>query len=213
MGNYIFDTDVLVQALSEAKDRGEHDFGRHVLPRLVERAARVYAYDFSGNSVPGVRDYEESAYWRDVGTIDTYFTANQDILGSEPRFNLFNPQWIVRSSNYQGPSCRILHGSVRNCVLDAGTLVRGARAVNSILRREVVLEEDVEIEDCIVMDHTLIRRGSKLRRVIVDRFNVIDSRTRLGHDLEADRASHFVSPGGIVVLPKGPYTPETTRFH
>jgi glucose-1-phosphate adenylyltransferase len=91
--------------------------------------------------------------------------------------------------------------------------VRGASAVNSILRREVVLEEDVEIEDCIIMDHTLIRRGSKLKRVIVDRFNVIDSGTRLGHDLEADRAGHFVSPSGIVVLPKGRYTPETTRFH
>jgi glucose-1-phosphate adenylyltransferase len=213
MGNYIFDTDVLVQALREAKDRGEHDFGRHVLPRLVDGSARVYAYDFSSNRVPGVRAYEEPAYWRDVGTIDAYFAANQDVLGGEPRFNLFNPQWVVRSSNYQGPTCRILDGSVRNCVLGPGTLVRGASAVNSILRREVVLEEDVEIEDCIIMDHTLIRRGSKLKRVIVDRFNVIDSGTRLGHDLEADRAGHFVSPSGIVVLPKGRYTPETTRFH
>jgi glucose-1-phosphate adenylyltransferase len=213
MGNYVFDSEVLVQALREAKDRGEHDFGRHVLPRLVERGARVYAYDFSGNRVPGVRAYEEPAYWRDVGTIDAYFAANQDVLGAEPRFNLFNPQWVVRSSNYQGPTAKILAGSVHNCVLGAGTLVRGASAVNSILRREVVLEEDVEIEDCIIMDHTLIRRGSKLKRVIVDRYNIVEAGTRLGYDLEADRAGHFVSPSGIVVLPKGRYTPETTRFH
>ena len=213
MGNYVFDTEVLVRAVREAKERGEHDFGRHVLPRLVDRSARVYAYDFSGDRVPGVRAYEEPAYWRDVGTIDTYFAANHDVLGAEPRFNLFNPQWVVRSSNHQGPTCKILAGSVRNCVLGAGTLVRGACAVNSILRREVMLEEDVEIEDCIIMDHTLIRRGSKLRRVIVDRYNIIEAGTRLGHDLEADRAGYFVSPSGIVVLPKGRYTPETTRFH
>jgi glucose-1-phosphate adenylyltransferase len=213
MGNYIFDTDVLVRALREANERGEHDFGRHVLPRLV-RSHGVYAYDFDTNTIPGMRDYEEAGYWRDVGTIDTYFDANMDTQGREPRLNLFNPQWTVRSSNYQGPSARILDGTVRNSTLGAGTLIKGGSVSNSILRREVVIEDDVEVEDCIIMDHTLVRRGARLRRVIVDRYNVVEAGSIIGHDLEADRASQrFVTQSGIVVLEKGPYTPESTRFH
>jgi glucose-1-phosphate adenylyltransferase len=212
MGNYIFDTDLLVRALREANERGEHDFGKHVLPRLIA-GRRAYAYDFHTNEIPGVREYEEAGYWRDVGTIDAYFAANMDLLGREPRLNLFNPQWTVRSSNYQGPSARILDGRVRNAGLGAGTLIQGGSVINSILRREVVVEDDVELEDCIVMDHTLIKRGARLRRVIVDRYNVIEAGQRIGHDIEADRAGRFVTESGIVVVPKGPYTPESTRFH
>jgi len=212
MGNYLFDTDVLLQALSEANARGEHDFGRHVLPRLVGTHA-VYAYDFSRNRIPGLRDYEEAGYWRDVGTIDAYFQANLDVLGETPRFNLFNPQWTVRSSNYQGPTARILDGTIRNSTLGAGTLIRGGSISHSILRREVVVEPDVELEECIVMDHTLIRRGARLRRVIVDRFNVVPAGTRIGYDRDEDEARWFTTESGIVVLPKGAYSPQSTRFH
>jgi glucose-1-phosphate adenylyltransferase len=137
-----------------------------------------------------------------------------DTLGREPRLNLFNPQWTVRSSNYQGPSARILDGTVRNSTLGAGTLIKGGSVSSSILRREVVIEDDVEVEDCIIMDHTLIRSGAKLRRVIVDRYNVVEAGSVIGYDLDADRASQrFVTQSGIVVLEKGPYTPESTRFH
>jgi glucose-1-phosphate adenylyltransferase len=81
------------------------------------------------------------------------------------------------------------------------------------VRREVVLEDGVEIDNCIIMDHVLIRAGSKLKRVIVDRYNVIEHGERIGHDPGADRANRFVTESGIVVIPKGPYTPEGTRFH
>lgn len=212
MGNYLFDTDVLLQALRDANARGEHDFGRHVLPRLVNSHA-VYAYDFSRNRIPGLRDYEEAGYWRDVGTIEAYFQANLDVLGETPRFNLFNPQWTVRSSNYQGPTARILDGTIRDSTLGSGTLIRGGSISRSILRREVVIEPDVELDECIVMDHTLIRRGARLRRVIVDRFNVVPAGTRIGYDRDEDDARWFTTASGIVVLPKGPYSPQSTRFH
>lgn len=212
MGNYLFDTDVLLQALRDANARGEHDFGRHVLPRLVNSHA-VYAYDFSRNRIPGLRDYEEAGYWRDVGTIEAYFQANLDVLGETPRFNLFNPQWTVRSSNYQGPTARILDGTIRDSTLGSGTLIRGGSISRSILRREVVVEPDVELDECIVMDHTLIRRGARLRRVIVDRFNVVPAGTRIGYDRDEDDARWFTTASGIVVLPKGPYSPQSTRFH
>jgi len=212
MGNYLFDTDVLVQALRDAKERNESDFGRHILPRLSQ-THRVHAYDFGSNRVPGVREYEEQGYWRDVGTIESYFDANQDVLGAEPRFNLFNSHWQIGSSNYQGPTARIVDGNIRNCMIGGGTLIKGGTLRNTIIRREVVLEEDVELEDCIIMDYVVIRRGARLKRVIVDRYNTIEPLSRIGYDLEEDRRGSFVTDSGIVVVAKGGYGAVTDRYH
>jgi glucose-1-phosphate adenylyltransferase len=99
MGNYLFDPHVLIRLLEEAGRRGATDFGRDILPRLAQRA-RVFAYDFSGNYVPGVRDHEEPAYWRDVGTLEALAAARQDALGQPPRFNLWNPHWPIRGEGH-----------------------------------------------------------------------------------------------------------------
>ncbi|MGA8054344.1 MAG: glucose-1-phosphate adenylyltransferase [Burkholderiales bacterium] len=202
MGNYLFNTDVMVDALKAASLRGEHDFGKHVLPKLKE-TRRLYAYDFATNMVPGTKPYEEHAYWRDVGTLDAYFQAHQDLLGAEPRFDVFNPAWRVFSSNYQGPVARMLDARLKNSVVAAGSLVRQASITNTIIRREVTIEEDVEIEDCIIQDHCHINRGVKLRRAIVGGYNVIDAGTRIGFDRELDSRRHHVTPSGITVVGPG----------
>jgi len=95
MGNYIFRPEVLGKALREARARGDTDFGRDVLPRLCTES-RVYAYDFRGNVVPGVQEYEERAYWRDVGTLSALAAAQQDAMGHRPRFSLWNQRWPIR---------------------------------------------------------------------------------------------------------------------
>jgi glucose-1-phosphate adenylyltransferase len=206
MGNYVFSTDVLIDALNEAKVRGEQDFGRHLLPRMI-KTHRVFAYDFSTNQVPGVREYEEPAYWRDVGTIDAYFDAHFDTLGLEPKFNVFNPQWRIGSSNYQGPSARIVRAQVENSILGAGTLLRGGSVKDSIIRREVIVEDGAELDECIVMDYAIIRRGARLKRVIIDRYNTIAPDSRIGYDADKDRAAGYhVTESGIVVIPKGDHT-------
>lgn len=202
MGNYLFNTEVLKQALLEARERGENDFGRHILPRLI-RSHKVYAYDFSTNRVPGTRAYEEPAYWRDVGTIEAYYAAHMDLLGLEPRFNIFNPKWRIFSSGYQGPSSKIIDGQIKNSLIGAGAIIKGGSIRNSIIRREVMIEEDVELEDCIIMDYTIIRKGARLRRVIVDRYNTIAAGTQIGYDSDADRARYHVSESGLVVVSKG----------
>jgi glucose-1-phosphate adenylyltransferase len=92
MGNYLFNPGILLEVLDQANRRGDTDFGRHILPRLLH-SHRVFAYDFAGNRVPGVRPQEERGYWRDIGTIEAYQAAQQDVLGQFPRFNLVNPQW------------------------------------------------------------------------------------------------------------------------
>ena len=140
---------------------------------------------------PGVAEYEEHAYWRDVGTIDGYFEAHRDTLGEQPRFTLFNPQWLINFSNYQGPSARIR---------------------NSVLRREIIVEPDVEIDDCIIMHYSVIRRGYRLKEVIVNCYNDIPPNTVIGHDQAADRTTYHVSEGGIVVLTKRTEVPDVTCY-
>lgn len=203
MGNYIFDANVLLKALKETQEAGETDFGQHVLPRLL-RTHRLYAYDFATNRVPGILPYETQVYWRDLGTIDAYFDAHQDVLGYEPVFDMFNPDWPVYSSGYQGPVARVLGGEIRNSLLGAATMIHeGAKISNSIIRRETVIEEDVVLEDCVVMDYVRIGRGARLRKVIVDRHNIIEAGDRIGFDAVKDRQRFHVSEGGVTVVPMG----------
>lgn len=203
MGNYLFNTQVLVEALREARRRGETDFGRHVLPRLMETHS-LFAYDFASNRIPGIKPYEEPMYWRDVGNIDAYFEAHKDVLGLEPCFDLFNPQWPIYSSDYQGPVARVIGGQIQNSLLGAATVVHGhTRIRNSIIRREAIIEEDAELDECIIMDYVRIGRGAQLRRVIVDRHNLIEPGAQIGFDPEQDRRRYQISPGGVVVVPIG----------
>jgi glucose-1-phosphate adenylyltransferase len=211
MGNYVFDTACLVEALRESHARGEKDFGRDVLPRLA-RTHRVYAYDFLQNRVPGVRRQEERAYWRDVGTVDAYFDANMDILGPSPHFNLFNPRWPIRSSSYQGPATHILAGTIERSQIGPGTLIRGGTIRESIVRREVLIEDDVVLERCVIMDHCVIRRGARLRNTIVDRYNTIASGTRIGYEPAADAKRFHVSEGGVTVVPMAPVRQDANLY-
>jgi glucose-1-phosphate adenylyltransferase len=202
MGNYLFDTDVLVDALKETKRRGGTDYGGDVLPRLLA-THRLFAYDFTGNRVPGLRAYEEQSYWRDLGTIEAYFAAHQDLLGRRPRFDTFNPRWPIYSSNYQGPVAKVLGGQVHNTLFGGGTVIDGATLRNCVVRREVVVEEDAVLDECVVMDYVRVGKGARLRRTIVDGYNRIPPGTVIGEDPEEDRRRYHVSPSGIVVVPMG----------
>ncbi len=203
MGNYLFKADLLRSALEEAHQRGETDFGHHVLPRLSQ-THRVFAYDFATNVVPGTKPYEEKGYWRDVGTLDAYFDAHLDVLGMQPGFDAFNPQWPIYSSHYQGPTARVIRGTLDNVLMGAATIVGNARIRNSILRREVVVEDGAEIEDCVIMDYVRIGAGARLRRAIIDRHNSIAPGATIGFDHAGDRAAGYhVTEGGLVVAPLG----------
>ncbi len=107
MGNYVFNTRVLTEALHEAHRLGKTDFGGDILPQLL-KSRRMLAYDFASYTVPGIKPYENHPYWRNMGTIESYFAANQDTLGLKPRFDLSNPEWQIFSSCYQGPVAKII---------------------------------------------------------------------------------------------------------
>ncbi|MGD8885709.1 MAG: glucose-1-phosphate adenylyltransferase [Gammaproteobacteria bacterium] len=204
MGNYIFTTEVLVDALVRANKEGKTDFGKDVLPSLLD-AHQLYAYDFSTNEIPGVKPYEEVGYWRDIGSIDAYYAAHMDALGEKPRFDTFNPQWPIFSSNYQGPVARIIGGEIENSVFGAACVIhKNTRIRNCIIRREAVVEEGAELEDCIIMDYACIGSDAKIRGAIIDRHNKIETGTRIGFSRSNDEQRYYVTPGGVVVIQRGP---------
>jgi glucose-1-phosphate adenylyltransferase len=202
MGNYLFNTEMLLKALEEANTRGETDFGHQVLPRLLS-TQRLYAYDFCENQIPGIKPYEEIGYWRDIGTIDAYFEAHREMLGKEPNFDTFNPQWPIYSSHYQGPIAHIFNSTVDDSLLGTAAVVDNASIRHSIIRGETVIEPGVELDECVIMDYVRIGRGSHLRRVIVDRHNYIKPGTVIGYDHEADKQRYHVTPQNVVVISKG----------
>src|SRR3989454_3487250 len=203
MGNYLFSRQARTDALlADARRSTDHDFGRSIIPELVP-GGRVYAYDFQTNEVPGVKPYEEPAYWRDVGTIEAYWEAHMDLLGESPRFDLDNRAWPIRSEHHPGPPARFIGADVDNAQIGEGSLVKRATIRNSILGRSVWVNEGAVIEDSIVMDHTTVGKGARLRRAIIDRFNIIPAGAEIGHDPAADRRSYHVDGSGLVVVPRG----------
>jgi glucose-1-phosphate adenylyltransferase len=203
MGNYLFNRDTLVDTLLEdARRSTEHDFGRTIIPELFT-AGRVFAYDFQANEVPGLKPYEERGYWRDVGSVESYWHAHMDLLGEAPRFDLDNPAWPILASRYHGPAARILGGEIDNAHVGEGSLIRHAAVRGSILGRGVQVGEGCVIEDSIVMDGTRLEKGVRLRRVIVDRFNRLERGTTIGENPEEDARRYHVDRSGIVVIPRG----------
>jgi glucose-1-phosphate adenylyltransferase len=201
MGNYIFSTEVLVSELRRAHAAGESDFGKHILPRML-KTHRLLAYDFSTNLIPGVSEYEEPAYWRDVGTIDAYFEAHLDTLGARPRFRMTNPQWPIYAIADQSESAQIESGTITRSVVGSGCIVNGAMLDHTMLRRAVNVEEDAMLDHCIVMDRSRIGRGARLRRVIVDQDNFIPPGECIGFDPARDSERFAISEGGITVVPR-----------
>jgi len=201
-GNYLFNTDVLINAVADAQKKKQHDFGRHVLPSLVD-TAKLYAYDFAKNKIPGIRPCEEEGYWRDIGTIKAYWDAHKDILGPTPLFELNNEQWPIHPAHYVGPAAKILHGDIINSYIAEGTLINNATVRNSVLRRGVVVEDNVEVSDSIVMDHVVIKQGCRIRNAIIDRFSVVEEDVQIGYDIDVDRWRLHVDACGIAIVPRG----------
>lgn len=202
MGNYIFRADVLVKVLRDAAQAGESDFGKHILPRMV-RSHRLVAYDFTTNVVPGVAPFEEPAYWRDVGTIESYFDAHFDTLGARPKFRLRNREWPIYASAELAEAAQIEAGEITRSVIGSGSVIEHACLDHALLRQEVRVESDAHLSHSIVMDRSVIGRGARIRRAIIDEDNHIPPGERIGFDLARDRDRFHVSPSGIVIVPRG----------
>lgn len=209
MGNYLFDTGLLIRTLLEDSRRStEHDFGRTIIPEIFPRH-RVFAYNFLRNDIPGVRPYEEQGYWRDVGTLRSFWEAHMDLLGPTPAFDLQNSEWPILGGVYDGPPARVVEGEVRDALIGEGCRIEGGRVVRSVLGRGVHIAKGVEICESIIMDYADIAAGAKLKGVIVDRFNVIPAGIELGVGSGIDERRFFRDPSGLIVLERGETGPPT----
>jgi glucose-1-phosphate adenylyltransferase len=210
MGNYLFNPEVLRQALIDDSTSGasRHDFGHDLIPSLIDRVP-VYAYNFMTNRIRG--DSEENlSYWRDVGTLDSYYEANMDLRDARPQLNLYNPHWPLRTAYKNQPPAKFVfdengrRGQALHSVISEGCIVSGGTVRNSVLGRSVFIHSYSHVEDSVVMDYAEIGRHARIRRAIIDKNVYVPDGEEIGYDLERDRQRFFVTDSGLVVIPKGP---------
>lgn len=212
MGNYVFNTDLLIQLLEEdaADPTSDHDFGKNVLPKALAEGRRMGCYNFHLNEVPGVSNSEERCYWRDVGTIQSYWEANMDLRAINPIFDLYNQQWPLRTAVYPDPPAKFAfdeptrRGAAINSIVAEGSIISGGEVKNSVIGRNVFIHSFARVEDSIILDRTHVGRGAQLRRCIVDKFCQLPPGISVGYDPDQDRANGFTvdEASGITVVPR-----------
>jgi glucose-1-phosphate adenylyltransferase len=204
MGIYIFDTPILIRELvTDAEKETSHDFGQDIIPALVESGERVFAYLFWDENK------KESKYWRDVGTLDAYYEASMDLIAVDPVFNLYDPDWPLRTYQPQLPPAKFVfseetrRGFALDSLVSMGCIVSGSEVRHSILSPNVRVHSFCVIQDSIIMPNAKIHRHSHIQRAIIDRDVEVPAGALIGLNPEEDRRRHTVSDGGVVVVTPG----------
>ncbi len=202
MGIYIFRAEVLERALEDDATRqdSEHDFGKNIIPSLI-RTSAVYAYRFHDENKKAAK------CWRDIGTLDAYFDASMDLCQVNPEFNLYDPEWPLRTYMPQAPPAKFVFaeegrrcGQALDSVISGGCIISGSRISGSILGPNVRVHSFCDIEQSILMPDVRVGRHARIRRAIIDRDVLIPRGALIGYDPEEDRRRHAVTDNGIVVV-------------
>lgn len=208
MGNYIFSADALVELLHEndATEETGHDIGGDLIPLMVGKG-EAHVYDFTHNKVPGQTDRPH--YWRDVGTIDSYFDAHMDLIDDFPAFDLYNAEWPIYTLGRTLPPAKVVsdgtHGAatVGRSLISNGAVVSGGVVEGSVLSPGVRIHGSAVVENSVLLDDVVIGEGAQIRNAVLDKNVVVPPGARIGHDADHDAAHYTVSDAGVVVLAKG----------
>jgi len=210
MGNYVFNADVLMKAvIDDAElDESNHDMGGDVIPAFVARN-EAFVYDMTENDVPG-STARDRLYWRDVGTIDSFFDAHQDLISAEPEFNLFNNEWPIYTQQWNSPPAKFAQddkghaGEMTESLVGLGCLVKGAKVTRSVVGPWVRILSGAEVSDSVVFEKVAIGEGAIVRRAILDKGVVVAPGATIGVDPDLDRSRGFtVTESGLTVVAKG----------
>ncbi|MFP7760431.1 glucose-1-phosphate adenylyltransferase [Marisediminicola sp. LYQ134] len=210
MGNYIFNADVLMDAVIRDGDlaSSNHDMGGDIVPWFVSQGDAA-VYDLNRNEVPGATD-RDRYYWRDVGTIDSFFDAHQDLISALPIFNLYNNEWPIFNQQLNAPPAKFVRDSSGNLgttidsIVSLGSVLSGAHIERSVLGPWATIGGGAKVIDSIVFDRVRIGPGAEIRRAILDKEVVVAAGASVGLDADADRARGFtVTDSGITVVGKG----------
>ena len=215
MGIYVFEADVLIKALEDDAGRdSKHDFGKDILPSLIGHAP-VYSYRFSDENK------KANKYWRDIGELDAYYEANMDLVQVNPDFNLYDPEWPIRTWMPQAPPAKFVfndegrRGHALDSIISSGVIVSGSSVRGSILCPNVRVHSYCDIERSILMPGVRVGRHARIRNAIIDRDVFVPRGAVIGYDLEEDRKRHTVTAKGVVVVTtdEEPFvaTPEETE--
>jgi len=207
MGNYVFTTRTLVEAVSidAADEASDHDVGGDIITVLVERG-EAEVYDFDSNDVPGATG-RDRGYWRDVGTLDAYHEASMDLVSVEPVFNLYNREWPILTGSEPLPPAKFVstgggEGRAIDSLVCQGAVVSGGVVRRSVVSPEVRVEAGAQVEDSVLMNGVVVGPRAVIRRAIIDKNVRVPEGARIGVDLELDRRRFAVSDGGVVVIGK-----------
>lgn len=208
MGIYVFNTETLAKAvIDDAKTDSSHDFGKNVIPALLKEGKNLQAYSFLDS------DRKVEAYWRDIGDLDSFFEANMDLCNVDPVFNLYDEAWPIHTYAEPLPPAKTVFadeegsapraGKALDSLISQGAIISGSKVNHSVLSPRVRVHSYSEIEHSILMHGVEVGRNCKIRNTIIDKKVKIPENTVIGHNLEEDRKHFTVSPGGVVVIPKG----------
>jgi glucose-1-phosphate adenylyltransferase len=204
MGNYIFRRDAMEEALildSEDVD-SRHDIGGNIIPAMT-KAGLAKVYDFADNNVPGETE-RDKGYWRDVGSIDSYFEAHMDLVSPLPIFNLYNRQWPILTNPPSLPPAKFSErGIAFDSVVGAGTIISGGELRRTVASYDVYAGRDSVVENSVLMPSVKIGENAKVRNAILDKNVIVEPGAMIGFDAERDRERFTVSAGGIIVVGKG----------
>jgi glucose-1-phosphate adenylyltransferase len=209
MGNYIFTTRALIEAVTTdaAAKNSKHDMGGNIVPMMVEEG-EASVYDFTLNKVPGATDRDRN-YWRDVGSLDSYYDAHMDLISLHPEFNLYNYEWPILTWQDPLAPAKFVHdsegrvGHALNSMVCAGAVISGGEVRRSVVSPGVRVNSYAQVEGCVLMHGVRVSRHAVVRNAIVDKDVVIPEGAKIGVDLELDRQRFRVSDGGIVAIGKG----------
>ncbi|HQS02729.1 MAG: glucose-1-phosphate adenylyltransferase [Halothiobacillus sp. 24-54-40] len=201
MGIYVFNTKFLFeQLIYDADDpHSDHDFGKNIIPRVIKNY-QVYAYPF--------RDVQSGAqaYWRDVGTIDSYWAANLELIGVTPDLNLYDTEWPIWTHQEQLPPAKFVfddvdrRGMAVDSMVSGGCIISGALVRHSLLFSNVLVNEHASVEDSVILPNVVINERVKIRKAVIDKGCVIPEGMEIGFDLEVDRQRFEISEGGVVLV-------------
>jgi glucose-1-phosphate adenylyltransferase len=203
MGNYVFSTDVLIEALKvDAGDDGSvHDMGGNIIPMMTKLGA-AKVYDFDDNEVPGATA-RDRGYWRDVGTLDSYHEAHMDLVSVHPIFNLYNRQWPILTQNQPWPPAKFVEGGeAHESIVGAGSIISGGLVDHSVVAFDVRVGHGAEVMSSVLMPGVVIGRNAIVRKAILDKNVVVPDGAVIGVDPVRDAELYTVSEAGIVVLGK-----------
>jgi glucose-1-phosphate adenylyltransferase len=201
MGIYVFNRDFLFEQLIKDADspRSSHDFGKDIIPEVIKKY-RVFAYPF--------RDVQSGvqAYWRDVGTIDSYWDANMELIGVNPELNLYDTDWPIWTYQSQTPPAKFVfdddnrRGLAVDSMVSGGCIISGSEVRHSLLFSNVRVNSYSQVSDSVILPDVNIGRHCRIHRAIIDKGCKIPANTVIGENPEEDRQRFYVSPGGVVLV-------------